>query len=64
MFLTATIDSVESRPSRCYTGDRKYLPKTLDWNEMFKHFDEEIAKGGASGAGAAPATVKSSAEGA
>ena len=46
MFLTATIDQVESRPSRCYAGVKKYLPKTLDWNEMFKQFDEEIATGG------------------
>jgi DNA-binding response OmpR family regulator len=53
MFLTATIDQVETRPSRCYAGERKYLPKTLDWNEMFKHFDEEIAKGGSAGPAAA-----------
>jgi CheY-like chemotaxis protein len=53
MFLTATIDVVESRPSRCYTGDKKYLPKTMDWNEMFKHFDEEIAKAAPAPAGKA-----------
>jgi CheY-like chemotaxis protein len=51
MFLTATIDQVESRGSRCYTGERKYLPKTMDWNEMFKHFDEEIGKAGGTTAG-------------
>ena len=43
MFLTATIDAVESRPSRCYAGVKKYLPKTMDWNEMFRQFDEELA---------------------
>ena len=53
MFLTATIDSVESRPSRCYEGVKKYLPKTLDWNEMFKQFDEEMGSAGKpAGAGA------------
>ena len=43
MFLTATIDTPEARPSRCYAGVKKYLPKTMDWNEMFRHFDEELA---------------------
>src|SRR5215207_9950230 len=43
MFLTATADSVESRPSRCYAGVKKYLPKTMEWNEMFREFDEELA---------------------
>jgi CheY-like chemotaxis protein len=42
MFLTATIDSVETRPSRCYAGTKKYLPKTMEWNEMFRQFDEEL----------------------
>jgi CheY-like chemotaxis protein len=43
MFLTATIDDPESRPSRCYTGEKRYLPKTMDWNDMFRMIDEEIA---------------------
>jgi CheY-like chemotaxis protein len=43
MFLTATIDAVETRPSRCYAGAKKYLPKTMEWNEMFKQFDDELA---------------------
>lgn len=43
MFLTATIDAPESRPSRCYAGVKTYLPKTMEWEEMFRHFDAELA---------------------
>ena len=53
--VNATIDQVESRGSRCYTGERKYLPKTMDWNEMFKHFDEEIGKSAGAASGGAKA---------
>ncbi len=44
MFLTATIDAPETRPSRCYEGVKTYLPKTMDWDELFKHIDDELAK--------------------
>src|SRR5688572_20174080 len=37
MFLTATADQPEARPSRCYEGEQMYLPKTLDLDELFKY---------------------------
>ncbi len=44
MFLTATIDSPEDRPSRCYAGVKTYLPKTMDWDPLFKRIDDELSK--------------------
>ena len=42
MFLTATADHVEIRPSGCYEGDQTYLPKTMDLDELFKHIGERL----------------------
>ncbi len=44
MFLTATADKVESRPSGCYDGEQTYLPKTMDLDELFKHIGERLAE--------------------
>ena len=43
MFLTATADQPETRPSRCYEGDQMYLPKTLDLDDLFKYIEARLA---------------------
>jgi CheY-like chemotaxis protein len=36
MFLTATADAVEERPSRCYSGVQTYVPKSMGLEGLFQ----------------------------
>ena len=38
-FLSATVSGPETAPSRCYTGLRTYLPKTLPLQQLVKFID-------------------------
>ena len=42
MFLTATADQPETRPSRCYQGEQTYLPKTMELDDLFKHIESRL----------------------
>ncbi len=44
MFLTATIDEPETRPSLCYQGEQTYLPKTIPLEQLYRHVEEHLAK--------------------
>jgi CheY-like chemotaxis protein len=44
MFLTATADQVEQRPSRCYDGVQTYLPKTIDLDDLLKCIEARLGK--------------------
>jgi CheY-like chemotaxis protein len=46
MFLTATADQVEQRPSRCYQGVQTYLPKTMDLDDLLKCIEARLAEAG------------------
>ncbi len=39
-FLTATVSDPEMNPSRCYTGVRTYLPKTLPLHKLVQFIEE------------------------
>jgi CheY-like chemotaxis protein len=43
MFLTATADQPESRPSLCYEGEQMFLPKSLELDDLFKYIGAQFA---------------------
>ena len=42
MFLTATADEPETRPSGCYDGEQTYLPKTMELDDLFKFIEAKL----------------------
>jgi CheY-like chemotaxis protein len=44
MFLTATADRAETKPSACYEGEQTYLPKTMDLDDLFKCIEAKLAE--------------------
>ena len=42
MFLTATADKPETKPSVCYEGEQTYLPKTMDLDELFRCIEAKL----------------------
>ena len=44
MFLTATADQIEQRPSRCYEGVQTFLPKTMDLDDLLKCIEARLAR--------------------
>ena len=42
MFLTATADQIEQRPSRCYEGVQTFLPKTMDLDDLLKCIEAKL----------------------
>jgi two-component system OmpR family response regulator len=43
MFLTATADQPETKPSVCHAGEQTYLPKTMELDELFKFIEAKLA---------------------
>ena len=43
MFLTATADKPETKPSVSYEGEQTYLPKTMDLDELFRCIEAKLA---------------------
>lgn len=43
MFLTATADVAETRPSLCYEGEQTFLPKTMELDDLFGFIEAKLA---------------------
>ena len=43
LFLTATADVPETRPSVCYEGEQTFLPKTMELDDLFKFIGAKLA---------------------
>lgn len=44
MFLTATADQPEQRPSRCYAGVQTFLPKTMELTDLMRFIEARLAQ--------------------
>lgn len=44
LFLTATADAIEHKPSRCYAGVQTYLPKSMGLDELFRFIRGRLAE--------------------